>query len=166
MAMRPFRLPRGANEPVRSPIGDPRFEGWETVSTFEDQSTAVAWRDHLRGLDIDAACVADHSLDRYGRGDIYLATPGSWSRANELSSASTDRPAAARREHHATPARRRLWRPLPFRCLNPVCWLRAAADDLGWLRLSNHPPTRPREVAGAASSSRVDLGSVTLERIV
>ena len=27
-------------------IGDPRVEDWETVSTFEQQATAVAWRDH------------------------------------------------------------------------------------------------------------------------
>ena len=66
-------------------IDDPRFDGWETVSTFEDQSTAVAWRDQLLALGIDAACVADHPLDRRGRGDIYLVVPpGQWSRANEI----------------------------------------------------------------------------------
>jgi hypothetical protein len=65
-------------------IGDPRLEGWETVSTFEDQATAVAWRDRLRELGLDAACVADHSPDRFGRGDIYLVVPpDQWSRANE-----------------------------------------------------------------------------------
>jgi hypothetical protein len=65
-------------------IDDPRFEGWETVSTFEDQSTAVAWRDQLRALGVHAACVADHPLDRSGRGDIYLVVaPADWSRANE-----------------------------------------------------------------------------------
>jgi hypothetical protein len=74
----------GAKEPPVA-IEDPRFEGWETVSTFEDQSTALAWRDQLRGLGVDAACVADHPLDRGGRGDIYLVVaPGDWSRANEL----------------------------------------------------------------------------------
>ncbi len=66
-------------------IGDPRFEGWETVSEFEDQTTAVAWRDQLRGLGIDASCVADHQLDRFGRGDVYLVVaPDQWSRANEI----------------------------------------------------------------------------------
>ena len=66
-------------------IGDPRFDGWETVSTFEDQLTAVAWRDQLRALGVEAACVADHPLDDHGRGDIYLAVPAEqWSRANEL----------------------------------------------------------------------------------
>ena len=66
-------------------IDDPRFEGWETVCAFEDQSTAVAWRDQLRALGVDAGCIADHPLDRYGRGDIYLVVPpGQWSRANEI----------------------------------------------------------------------------------
>ena len=66
-------------------ISDPRFDGWETVTTLEDQSTAVAWRDHLRQLGVDAACVADHPLDRLGRGDIYLVVPpDQWSRATEI----------------------------------------------------------------------------------
>jgi hypothetical protein len=66
-------------------VGDPRFDGWETVSTFEDQSTAVSWRDQLRGLGVDAACLADHPPDARGRGDIYLVVPpGQWSRANEI----------------------------------------------------------------------------------
>lgn len=66
-------------------IGDPRFEGWETVSVFEDQRTAVAWRDQLRAMDVDAHCIADHPLDPLGRGDIYLVVPpDQWSRANEI----------------------------------------------------------------------------------
>ncbi len=66
-------------------IDDPRFENWETVSTFEDQLTAVAWRDQLKALGVDAWCVADHPLDRHGHGDIYLVVaPGQWSRANEV----------------------------------------------------------------------------------
>lgn len=66
-------------------IGDPRAEDWESVSTLEDQRTAVAWRDHLRAMGIDATCVADHPLDRFGRGDIYLMVPPEqWSRANEI----------------------------------------------------------------------------------
>jgi len=65
--------------------GDPRIEGWETVASFEDQSTAVAWRDQLRALGLDASCVADHPPDRFGRGDIYLVVPpGQWSQANEI----------------------------------------------------------------------------------
>jgi hypothetical protein len=66
-------------------VGDPRVEGWETVSTFEDQKTAVAWRDQLRGMGVTAVCAADHPLDRFGRGDIYLVVPPEqWSRANEI----------------------------------------------------------------------------------
>ena len=66
-------------------IGDPRFEGWETVSVFEDDRAALAWRDQLRAMGVDACCIADHPLDRFGRGDIYLAVPpDQWSRANEI----------------------------------------------------------------------------------
>ena len=66
-------------------IGDPRFDGWETVSTFEDQKTALAWRDQLRQMGVDAACVAEYPLDRLGRGDIYLVVPrDQWSRAKEI----------------------------------------------------------------------------------
>ncbi len=85
MPMRLFRGLGGASKDPPVAIDDPRFEGWETVSTFEDQSTAVAWRDELRALGVDAACVADHPLDRRGRGDIYLVVaPSQWSRANEI----------------------------------------------------------------------------------
>jgi hypothetical protein len=82
-----MRLGRLGGAVKESPVavGDPRFEGWETVSTFEDQRTAVAWRDQLRTLGVDAACVADHPLDQRGHGDIYLVvSPDQWSRANEI----------------------------------------------------------------------------------
>ncbi len=66
-------------------VADARFEDWETVSTFEDQTTALAWRDELRSMGIDANCTADHQLDRFGHGDIYLVVPPEqWSRANEI----------------------------------------------------------------------------------
>jgi hypothetical protein len=66
-------------------VDDPRLEGWESVSTFEDQKTAIAWRDQLRSIDVDACCMADHPLDRFGRGDIYLVVPPEqWSRASEI----------------------------------------------------------------------------------
>jgi hypothetical protein len=75
---------RTAREP-HVVIGDPRLEDWETVSSFEDQTTALAWRDRLRDMGLDAQCTADHPLDRFGRGDIYLVVaPGQWSRANEI----------------------------------------------------------------------------------
>lgn len=64
---------------------DPRVAGWETVNGFGDRPTAVAWRDQLRSLGVDAACVADHPLDRFGRGQIFLVVPpDQWSRANEI----------------------------------------------------------------------------------
>jgi hypothetical protein len=79
-----FLKPRAAREEKVS-ISDPRFEGWETVSVFEDEATAVAWREQLRSLGLDASCVADHPLDQFGRGDIYLVVPpDQWSRANEI----------------------------------------------------------------------------------
>lgn len=66
-------------------IADPRLEEWETVSTFDEQSTALAWRDQLRVMGLNAQCAADHPLDRFGRGEIYLVVPpGQWSRANEI----------------------------------------------------------------------------------
>jgi hypothetical protein len=66
-------------------IGDPRLDGWETVSTFEERPTALAWRDRLRELGVDAHCSADRPLDRFGRGDVYLVVPpDQWSRANEI----------------------------------------------------------------------------------
>jgi hypothetical protein len=80
---RALRGRTGKEAPVS--IGDPRFDSWETVTTFEDQGTAVAWRDQLRALGVAAACVADHPLDRFGRGDIYLVVPpGEYSRASEI----------------------------------------------------------------------------------
>jgi hypothetical protein len=83
--VRRFRFLTGASKEPPVAIADPRFDGWETVSTFEDQGTAVAWRDQLRALDVDAACVADHPLDRRGYGDIYVVVPSDqWSRANEI----------------------------------------------------------------------------------
>jgi hypothetical protein len=79
-----FRKLPGAKEPAVA-IDDPRLEGWETVSTFEEQAAAVAWRDRLRELGVDASCVAERPLDRFGRGDIYLVVPPEqWSRATEI----------------------------------------------------------------------------------
>jgi hypothetical protein len=86
MAMSPswFRKRRGVRESAVL-IADPRLEDWETVGTFEDQTTALAWRDQLRGMGLDARCAADYPLDRFGRGDIYLVVPPEqWSRANEI----------------------------------------------------------------------------------
>ena len=66
-------------------VGDPRYEDWETVQSFEDRESALTWRDHLRDVGIDAACAADEPPDRFGRGDVYLVVPeDQWSRANEI----------------------------------------------------------------------------------
>jgi hypothetical protein len=82
--MPPFLKGRVAKEPAVS-IGDPRLEHWETVSVLEDQATALAWRDQIRSMGLDASCVADHPLDRFGRGEIYLVVPPEqWSKANEI----------------------------------------------------------------------------------
>jgi hypothetical protein len=79
-----FRKLAKANDPSVL-IGDPRVEGWETVTTFGDQGTALAWRDRLREMNVDASCVADAPLDQFGRGDIYLVVPPEqWSRANVI----------------------------------------------------------------------------------
>lgn len=76
---------RGAAREAAVAIGDPRLEDWETVGTFEDQTTALAWRDRLRDMGVEARCAADHPLDRFGRGDVYLVVPPEqWSRANEI----------------------------------------------------------------------------------
>jgi hypothetical protein len=78
-----FRGRAAREDPIA--IDDPRLQGWETVSTFDDAHTAVAWRDQLRALGIDASCTADQPLDRFGRGDIYLVVPpDQWSRATEI----------------------------------------------------------------------------------
>ena len=79
-----FSRRRAAREP-NVLIDDPRLADWETVSAFEDQATALSWRDRLREMGVDAACVADHPPDRFGRGDVYLVVPREqWSRANEI----------------------------------------------------------------------------------
>ncbi len=79
-----FLRGRGAREEAIL-IGDPRIDGWESVESFADRNTAVAWRDQLRAMGVDACCTADHPLDRFGRGDIYLVVPpDQWSRATEI----------------------------------------------------------------------------------
>ena len=84
MAIPRFRRRRVARDESVS-VDDPRLLNWETVSVFEDRKTAVAWRDQLLALGVDAACTADHPPDRFGRGDIYLVVPPEqWSRANEI----------------------------------------------------------------------------------
>lgn len=84
MSIRRVFRGRTAKEP-KLLVDDPRVEGWETVATFQDQPTAIAWRDRLREFGVDACCAADAAPDRFGRGDIYLVvSPGQWSRATEV----------------------------------------------------------------------------------
>ncbi len=81
----PWHSKRSTGRSMAVSVADPRLEDWETVSTFEDKTTAVAWRDQLRHMGVDAECAADQPLDRFGRGDIYLVVPpGQWSRASEI----------------------------------------------------------------------------------
>lgn len=54
------------------PIADPRFDLYVTVGEFGDAPSARSFRDHLVQLGFDAHAVADRSLDRHGRGHIFL----------------------------------------------------------------------------------------------
>lgn len=75
---------RFGGEP-RIHIGDPRFDGWETVREFGDLETALAWRDALRENGFVAELTSDWELDRFRRGDIRLEVPpGTWSEADAL----------------------------------------------------------------------------------
>jgi hypothetical protein len=56
-------------------VADPRFDDWEVVREFEDAESAHAWRRHLDDAGIEAVVTADHELDRFGRGDVYLQVP-------------------------------------------------------------------------------------------
>jgi hypothetical protein len=56
-------------------VGDPRFDSWEVVREFDDAESAHAWRRHLEEAGIEAVVTADHPLDRFGRGDVYLQVP-------------------------------------------------------------------------------------------
>jgi hypothetical protein len=79
-----FRKGRTAREAAVL-VNDPRVSDWESVAHFEDQRTALAWRDQLRTLGVDAVCAADEPLDQLGRGEISLiVAPGQWSAANEI----------------------------------------------------------------------------------
>jgi hypothetical protein len=69
------RRPRRARENAVH-VGDPRFDGWETVGeSYEDLRTAQAFASHLSALGIPCALTADEPLDKLGRGDIWLCVP-------------------------------------------------------------------------------------------
>jgi hypothetical protein len=66
-------------------LDDPRFDGWEVVRTYEELETARAFRQQLDEAGLAAVITADHPLDRFGRGEIYLQVPPeSWSEAEAL----------------------------------------------------------------------------------
>ena len=78
------RLLSGGREPTVH-VGDPRFDDWEVVHTFERVDTALAFSQHLRGAGVEAALTSDWEPDHLGRGDIMLQVPpGEWSRAEEI----------------------------------------------------------------------------------
>jgi hypothetical protein len=56
-------------------VGDPRFEGWETVAEFGDAMTASAFAGRLAELGIENAMTADEEPDENGIGDVYLSVP-------------------------------------------------------------------------------------------
>jgi len=79
--LRRLAAPRG--EPQLH-VGDPRFDDWDVVRDFEDLESALAWRQQLDEVGIQAVLTADWPLDRFQRGDIALRVPpGSWSEAEE-----------------------------------------------------------------------------------
>ena len=76
---------RGPGKETGLYVDDPRFDGWEVVREFEDIESARSWRGHLQDAGIAAEITADHALDRFGRGDIYLQVPSEqWSDAEEF----------------------------------------------------------------------------------
>ena len=78
--MRFRRSGRGSGDELH--VGDPRFDDWEVVREFDDAESAHAWRRHLEEAGIEAVVTADHELDRFGRGDVYLQVPPDrWSEA-------------------------------------------------------------------------------------
>jgi hypothetical protein len=76
---------RGPGRAGHLHLDDPRFDGWEVVREFDEIDAARSWRDHLSEAGLDAELTADHPLDRFGRGDIYLQVPPEqWSEAEEF----------------------------------------------------------------------------------
>jgi hypothetical protein len=47
---------------VQVHLGDPRFDDWEVVADYEELDTALAFRDRLRELGLDAELTTDHPL--------------------------------------------------------------------------------------------------------
>ena len=65
-------------------VDDRAYDDWDVVRDFEELETARAWRQQLTDSGIEAVLTADHPLDGFGRGHIFLCVPpGRWSEANE-----------------------------------------------------------------------------------
>jgi hypothetical protein len=70
-----IRLPRFPQRRPELHVEAPEYDGWAVVEDYEDLQTALAFRDRLRDLGLEAELTADHPLDRFGRGDIALRVP-------------------------------------------------------------------------------------------
>ena len=70
-----MRLPRFGKPRSQLHIGAAAFDDWAAVEEYEDLETALAFRDRLRDLGLQAELTADYELDRFGRGAISLCVP-------------------------------------------------------------------------------------------
>jgi hypothetical protein len=70
-----MRLPRFLKPRPEVHVDAAKYDDWALVEDYEDQETALAFRDRLRDLGMTAELTSDHPLDRFGRGDIALRVP-------------------------------------------------------------------------------------------
>jgi hypothetical protein len=70
-----MRLPRFLQPRAQLHVDAADYDGWAVVEDYEDLDTALAFRDRLRDLGLQAELTADHALDRFKRGDIALRVP-------------------------------------------------------------------------------------------
>jgi hypothetical protein len=70
-----MRLPRFLKPRPELHVDSIEYDAWAVVEDYEDLETALAFRDRLRDLGLQAELTADHPLDRYKRGDIALRVP-------------------------------------------------------------------------------------------
>ena len=70
-----MRLPRFKKAGRLLHVGTAAFDDWAAVEEYEDLETALAFRDRLRDLGLQAELTSDYELDRFGRGAISLCVP-------------------------------------------------------------------------------------------
>jgi len=70
-----MRLPRFLQRRPELHVEALEYDGWAVVEDYENLQTALAFRDRLRELGLEAELTADYPLDRFGRGDIALRVP-------------------------------------------------------------------------------------------